>query len=313
MSDRERRRDICWTLNNWSEDDLFLVRSNETESLVRYICWQQEVGEHGTPHLQGYLELTRAADFSRVHQLPGLELAHFSHRSGTKDEARNYCCKEDGTEIPDSFEEYGTRTAQGTRSDIASVVEAVQSGDDYNTIATAFPAQAIRYYRGIRDLLHVRDSLAATAEPRLEVDVSVFWGVPGAGKSYDARQDWDKTQVFSLTRANANGQGIVWFDGYSGQRLLLIEDFYGWIQFQQFLGLLDPYALSVQTKGGFVSARWTHVVITANSEITRWYHYNPDNGLPLDAVTRRVNRLVHYPTRHPLAPSTWPREFTIIH
>ncbi len=42
----------CFTLNNYSQDDIHYISSN---SSIKSYIFQEETGEEGTPHLQGYL------------------------------------------------------------------------------------------------------------------------------------------------------------------------------------------------------------------------------------------------------------------
>jgi len=55
-------RTYCFTLNNYSEDDVFELAMlfEQPEYCIRYMCWGEEVGEEDhTPHLQGYIEFTK--------------------------------------------------------------------------------------------------------------------------------------------------------------------------------------------------------------------------------------------------------------
>jgi len=61
---------------------------------VRYCRWQLEVGETGTLHIQGYLELFKQQTIVWVrNQVAGLELAHLDARAGTAQQADAYCSK----------------------------------------------------------------------------------------------------------------------------------------------------------------------------------------------------------------------------
>ena len=44
----------CFTLNNYNEDDINVFQNTDSSIVPRYV-FQEEVGESGTPHLQGYL------------------------------------------------------------------------------------------------------------------------------------------------------------------------------------------------------------------------------------------------------------------
>lgn len=53
-----------FTLNNYSKDDRALFRDIDSSIVPKY-CFQEELGEGGTPHLQGYLEFeTKKRPFS---------------------------------------------------------------------------------------------------------------------------------------------------------------------------------------------------------------------------------------------------------
>lgn len=54
-------RAYAFTLNNHTEDECFEIAHlyDQVEYCVRYIIWGEEVGEDETPHLQGYIELTK--------------------------------------------------------------------------------------------------------------------------------------------------------------------------------------------------------------------------------------------------------------
>ena len=114
-------RSWCFTFNNPPEDvvqNISQILSEETN--IRYACGQLEVGESGTRHIQGYIELKRPARLSAMRKL--LAGAHFEARRGTRDQARDYCRKEE-TAVKDSQWEIGNWDlgGQGKRNDIVAI------------------------------------------------------------------------------------------------------------------------------------------------------------------------------------------------
>jgi hypothetical protein len=83
-------RHICFTLNNPSSDEIAFAESEH----VRYAAWQREVREKGTPHLQGYIEFAKNVSMKAVKALVG-KGAHLEERRGTREQAREYCKKEE--------------------------------------------------------------------------------------------------------------------------------------------------------------------------------------------------------------------------
>lgn len=84
------KKNWCFTLNNYSEKDIEDIK-NLDSSKVPIITFQEEVGENGTPHLQGTISFkNKARPF-------GLGLNPKIHWEGTRklEESREYCCKDD--------------------------------------------------------------------------------------------------------------------------------------------------------------------------------------------------------------------------
>lgn len=79
----------CFTLNNYSkeeEDSLRLICSNSS----KYFIWGYEIGEEGTPHLQGYIEFKKKC---RPISVIKNKRVHWEKCKGTKDDNFNYCSK----------------------------------------------------------------------------------------------------------------------------------------------------------------------------------------------------------------------------
>lgn len=82
-----RARRWCFTLNNYSEEELSQLSHNNY-----LFCIGKEVGENGTPHLQGYLESKSAVRFDTLRNL--CPRAHWEPAKGNREANVAYCTKE---------------------------------------------------------------------------------------------------------------------------------------------------------------------------------------------------------------------------
>ena len=120
------------------------------------------------------------------------------------------------------------------------------------------------------------------------------------------RRDW-KTEVFVLVGPTGSGktrwvhdrepilynkQRSNWWDGLDGMDAVLIDDFYGWLTFDELLRITDRYALMVQSKGGQLPFLAKRVYITSNKPPSMWYKKQKY----LESFERRVEHFMWCPT-----------------
>lgn len=84
----------CFTLNNYTELEVQKLTALSYPDEIKYIVFGKEVGESGTPHLQGYVEFGKRVRYERVRDIVGLR-AYVARRIGTGLQASNYCKKDD--------------------------------------------------------------------------------------------------------------------------------------------------------------------------------------------------------------------------
>lgn len=272
-----RSRNWVFTLNNPEPHE-----NPQEWPGVKYGIYQTEIGENGTEHYQGYVNLTTAKGLTGVKNLN--PRCHWEIRHGTHDQAKAYCSKEetrkDGTEIV----EWGDEPAQGSRSDLESVRELINDGGSMLDIANSHFGSFIRYHRGFEKYMLLKQS-----QRTWKTKVTVIFGPPGTGKSHHCRTA-DPQAYWK-----PNGK---WWDGYTNQETVIIDDFYGWIKWHQLLHLCDEYPLNVETKGSTVNFVAKQIFITSNKSPELWYRNVPAFG----ALTRRIEECYEMPSMGVMNP-----------
>jgi Putative viral replication protein len=149
-----RAKNWCFTLNNYTDQDVDRIMSLESD--VDYLIIGKEVGESGTPHLQGFVSFK-----SRVRRTTAIQRigqAHFTVCRNIENSV-NYC-KKDG-----DFMELGELPrGSGCRSDLELFKAAVCDGEhDMCRLRDAFSEVVAKYPKFCND--YVNDKL-----PRKVVD-----------------------------------------------------------------------------------------------------------------------------------------------
>ena len=81
----------CFTLNNWTEDQLSAI-VRECDEFCAIAIIGKEVGESGTPHLQGYVEFKIKQ--RPLSKMPSTKGAHWETSKGSRIENYEYCTKD---------------------------------------------------------------------------------------------------------------------------------------------------------------------------------------------------------------------------
>jgi len=80
----------CFTLNNWTVDDLSSI-SSKCSKFCKFAIIGSEIGEQGTPHLQGYIEFIKK---SRPMGVFDNKRIHWEKCKGDRDDNVKYCSKD---------------------------------------------------------------------------------------------------------------------------------------------------------------------------------------------------------------------------
>lgn len=268
-----KSRNVCWTLNNYGDADIDRLRLLSKDSSIKYIIWGKETAPStGTLHLQGYTQAKSPLALLGWKKRLGSRV-HIEASKGNFQQNFEYCSKDK------DFEEHGERPAPGKRTDLQAVAEKIRAGASIPSIADEFPTEFIRYHRGLTALKEIYDF----AKPRdFKTVVRVYVGRPGVGKSQAAAREGS---FYGEVYYKPNG---AWWDGYTGQPTVILDDFYGGLPYNELLHMCDRYPHKVPVKGAFREFRSRLVIITSNNYVEEWYKDKDGAQRDVSAFLRRV-------------------------
>lgn len=176
--------------------------------------------------------------------------------------------------------EYGqwNERGQGRRSDLDAVAKMVAEGKDLKTIATAAPATFMRYHGGIARYMEVTLEL----HRNWAMEFELWYGGSGYGKSTLAADE------FPDAYWKTPGE---WWDGYTGQSVVIIDEFKGWLPAIMINRLADATPLKVNVKGSTREFLARRVIIISNFLPHDWY---AKEVVCLPAIKRRFTRILHW-------------------
>lgn len=257
----DRSRNFCFTINNFSEcqeHEVFALAE-----LARYVVCGREVGECGTPHLQGFVAFVNKKSLTQVKEL--LPTAHIEPMRGTFQQAAEYCKKDN------DFFESGELPLDAKERCANAANERWQAAKEgrFEDLAPEHIKVYEYIYSKFRKVPEILDG-----------DIEHVWvyGPPGTGKSYLAREEHPGAYIKDASS--------IWWNEYQHEDVVIIDDFdkYHVKQGYYMKIWLDRYAFMAQTKGGQMKIRPRKIVVTSN------YHPNDiwDDEITRAAIARRV-------------------------
>lgn len=291
----------CFTINNptFEDEAMILGRDGEEPQAnygeIQYLIFQEERGENGTIHWQGFLYLKKKKKLTWLKRNINPR-AHFEITRGTDQQARDYCRKEE-TYTGGRRYEYGSlpeRAAAPAKKQAREMaIEQLDIAKDLKTyIKLAEVDSSVLLCPGFIQCW--KELMKNRLGPHRNVQVITVVGPPGTGKS------WAAFKFFQDHALMIYGNSGQWTMNPLAD-CLLFEEFHGQIPLAKMLQFLDGYPYALEVKGGLEPAMYTTVVITSNTKPCDWYPLSiEDRGKPeyqrkIDAIHALYDRLGYNP------------------
>ena len=307
-NDVRGKRHYVGTKNNYTDADIAALE-NWAQNECTYLVYGKEVGKKGTPHLQIYMEFKNTKSMKSI--VKKLFPMWLGYRKGTPRQAAGYCKKGYAqippgqkacyyfprtVEEPGMFDEdypwmlgneFGEISQQGKRSDLDELTEMiVHEKKTIREVAIEHPSQYVKYHKGLRDLRSLVLQPRSLDHPP---EVIVLWGPTGTGKTRDAYiKYWPNEPHYVWKPSNGN-----WWDGYDGQKKIILDEFRGTMSWADILGLLDRNEFRAPFKGGFVQVQADKFIITSPTPPNMWYK-DDDRYDRFAQLKRRITKVIEY-------------------
>lgn len=276
----------CFTINNPQVEDEIQLLGTASDgpqadyNAIQYLIMQEERGENGTLHWQGFLILKERHTLSWLKERVDAR-AHWEIARGTNEQARDYC-KKDETYTGGMRHEYGAlpeRAALPKRDErLQQACEELDILKEGYKRPSEIPSLTLMQCGFIPAMKELTADVLGPYRPELKIITLV--GEPGTGKSYAIQH------CFPFHGRCIYGNNGAWFQNPTAD-VMIFEEFNGQIPLQRMLQLLDPYPLALEVKGRMAPAMYRTAIITSNSSPDMWYPMGPEKEDNADQIKKR--------------------------
>lgn len=249
--------------------------------------WDDQWASHGIRYSKGQLEQGSETDnihwqfivvFRQNQRLSALQkiFGTAMHAELTRSAAANEYVWKDHTSLGNRWEWGSLPTKRNCKEDWEEVWESACEGN----LLEITPSIRVQHYNNLK-----RIQMDHMKPIGLEKTVVVYWGPSGTGKS---RRAWQEAGLDAYPKAPTTK----FWDGYQGQKNVVIDEFFGQIEISHLLRWLDRYPVCIETKGSGTVLNATHIWITSNIDPRQWY---PQASAEQQTALRRRIKIIYWP------------------
>ena len=202
-----------------------------------YLVYQREVcPDTQREHWQGYVEFKSPKTISAAQKALDCPNCHCEKRKGKPSEAAEYCKKQESRKeytLPFEQGEINDDPNPGQRTDLLTLKRMIDDGTSEKELWEQEFAHMSHNYKAMRSYM----DLSQRVKARTWMTKGIWiWGPTGVGKSHKVFEDYDPETHFVYEVSDKG-----WWDGYEGQKIVIINDFRGEIKYGELLQLIDKW------------------------------------------------------------------------
>lgn len=272
---RKRSRGWAYTVFNYGSDYQDILSSINSEY---HVFAEESCPTTGNKHIQGYIYFKDVKTGSATIKTIGYEGVHVEPQGKYSSPKANrqyivgpYNKNGKVKELNDKAIELGELPVQGTRKDLIAFKDAIKNGltrreayDEYANLMACYP----KMFAELR-AMYLEDLAWSRYEAGEKPEINVIYGPTGVGKTRGIFEKYGRN-VYKLEIGDGSSGSTFW-NGYDGQDVILIDDFYGQLKLDYLLRILDRYPQQFNTKGGYTWRTATKIFITSNDKPENWY------------------------------------------
>lgn len=279
------KKQWCFTLNNPTIPKETLLE--QLKGFCDYIVIGDEVGINGTPHFQGYMDITKKRRLNSVLLLFAPFKPHLEPKSphSTPFQAAEYC-KKDAKYVESGISPKAGQKKNPSKS-LNLMCEALKTGSNLEEAMAIDPATYVRNYRGLQEY---QSRLIKVPNMR-PMECYFFYGPTGVGKSHYVFDKWPDLYRKAIGKC-------LWMDGLEPyHKVIFFDEFVGQYPRADLLMITDKYPCRVEVKGGYRQLCSELMVFASNKHPSTFYDAWKGNEEHLRALARRFTKVFWWPTR----------------
>jgi len=295
MSKDTQARKYTLTINNpddYPHETIKTIISDNFKSII-YYCMADEKGE--TLHTHLYIHFSGGVRFSTIKKR--FPTAHIEVAKGSAQQNRDYIKKEGKwandenkteTVIDGTFYEWGEMPVDRSGLCIESaIIERIQDGATNAEILKEFPY----FFRALRDVEYVRQSLRNDEyrDKWRDLNTVYIFGATGTGKTRSVMEGHGYSNVYAVNNYKHP------FDLYSGESVMLFDEFNSGFRIQDMNNYLDGYPIALPARYNNKQACYDKVYIISNLDLQEQYRNERlyQNSV-WQAFIRRIHKVVNF-------------------
>ncbi len=297
MHGNSQSRRFLLTINNPQDKSISFETIKATMRTLRsvvYYCMSSEVGENGTSHIHLFISSASPIRFSTIKKR--FPTAHIDKCIGTAAENRAYVSKSGkwvgtakGETSNGDFFEWGELPTeqQGRRNDLTELYQQIKAG--------ATDVELLEYNpKNLRLLNYIERTRQALVKEKVKkefrsITTTYIFGATGVGKTRSIFDQYGYEGVFRVTDYTNP------FDHYSGEKVILFDEYASGFKLNLFLTYLEGYPLELPCRYANKWALYTEVYIISNRPLTEQYKSEQVNTPETwEAFLRRLTAVVEF-------------------